>query len=143
MEDNFNFEFCGFFWGEGCADIQRFKRGTATLYRPRLRIHQRADEVSNLYYIQDHLGGAVHYSVKPGGPSKPAYQWQLTERSTLLRACEILLSGTFPSKKRPQVEILVRAIHLASIKSSRFPPETLAQLDDFYLKLRELKLFSC
>lgn len=139
---NFNAEFCGFFWGEGCADIQRFKRGDNVLFRPRIRIHQRADEVDNLYFIQKELGGAIHYSVKPGGKSHPAYQWQLTNRVALLLACDILLSGGFPSKKVEQVSIVKRAVLVAGKKGSHFSTETKDTLEKYYLSLQELKRFS-
>ncbi len=75
-------EFCGLFWGEGCADVQIFRRSDCRkdLFRPRLRIQLRADDGNVLKDVHLKLGGTLNYNTKNSPKTHPSYQWAVTNK---------------------------------------------------------------
>jgi hypothetical protein len=146
MEDNlWNAEFIGLFWGEGCADIQKFNRhGRGDLYRPRLRISLRSDDKPLLVDIQSHLGGTLtggHGSGNYKFNTMPSVLWCVSNKESVLRICDILLSGKMPAKKLKQIRVVRMAAKLRAGKSGHLTERERLVLDKCYRIAQHLKKF--
>ena len=135
-------EFRGLFWGEGCADIQRYNRKPrGVLYRPRLRMQLRADDKELLENIQQNLGGTLNYIANTNQRSKPAYQWTLARKDEIVWLCDRLLEGQLPAKKRDQIELVREAAVLRAGKLGHLTEGEKHRIEDLYKKVQELKRF--
>lgn len=148
MNDILVAEFRGLFWGEGCADIQRFHRPGAAfpLYRPRLRISMRSDELSMLEVIQQNFGGYInnHRSYRyPNHVTRPFASWQLSNRSQLAVVCDLLLDQThLPSRKIREVELVRDVVRSGVCPGHKLGAEGRAAMEAAYQELRYMKLHS-
>lgn len=134
-------EFRGLFWGEGCADIQRYHNGKGIFFRPRLRIQLRADDAELLKDIQAKLGGTLNYIENKNQKSKPAYQWTLSNKEEVSWVCERLLEGKLPSRKIKQIELVKEAADLRKGKLGHIKSGERVRLNELYESARKLKLF--
>jgi len=134
-------EFRGLFWGEGCADIQRYSRDRGIFYRPRLRIQLRADDVEILKNIQENIGGTLVYIENKDQKSKPAYQWTLSNKAEIVWVCDQLLKSNLPSRKLQQIEAVREASNLRKDKVGHTTEGEKVRLEELYNLTRKLKKF--
>ena len=136
MDELWEAEFRGFFFGEGYIGMNKVKpRQGVNAYRAVAQINIRADDAAVLYDIQRHLGGSVHNRIRPGTPfakyvSHPSIEWSVTNRDELRRVVAILLRGQLPSKKRHVVELFAEAIELMKSRGGRYTMEERIHLDE-------------
>lgn len=141
MDEKWTHEFIGLFWGEGCADIQKYQRDRGTFYRPRLRITMRMDEESMLKEIQLRLGGTLTaHNLRPG-PSKEARTWALTQKEQIVKVCDLLLSGSLPAKKKHDVRLVREAADLRAGKLGHMAEAERKRLEELYWMCRKTKEF--
>lgn len=135
-------EFRGLFWGEGCADIQRYSRNGYYLYRPRLRMQLRADDEQMLREIQEVFGGTLNYVSNESRNNHPAYQWTLQNKEAVAWVCEkVLLSGRLSAKKKYQIEYVREAAALRAGKLGHTSEGEKTRLAELYKIVQELKRF--
>jgi len=133
----------GFFWGEGCVDIQKIHRSSNQypVYRPRVRISLRSDDAEILEVIYAEFGGSLSYQTNQA--KNPSVSWQLTTHTDLLTFCNFMLEEChLPSKKIPQLELLKEAVELRlSGPGSHIPESDRERLEEIHQELRRIKKF--
>jgi hypothetical protein len=137
MEDTFDAEFRGLFFGEGCIDV--FRQGKGWLY-PRIRIGMALREVATLEAIAERYGGSVRIETRQNkknpGRVERSCQWSLTGAGALRPVCSILEQGQLPSPKRQEVRLLAEAV---SLIGSRGSPRTEASKERMAAIKQELQ----
>lgn len=137
-------EFRGFFYGEGWIGLANRAGG----YAPRMNINIRADDAAALEDIRAHLGGyciPMRKKRDPGKNSHPQVRWALCGWPRCRAVIEVtaLADGLIPAKKRRDIALAYEAI-LARYKMPFLPnPSDYAVLHSYYLRLIEIKRFSC
>jgi hypothetical protein len=136
-------EFRGLFWGEGCADIQRYHRDRAKelLYRPRLRMQLREDDGKLLEEIQAEFGGTLNRMANEGQRSKPALQWTLANKEDIVKVCDILMAGRLPAKKRHQIKLVREAAYMRAGLIRPITPVERTRLRELYEMLQQMKRY--
>ena len=135
-------EFCGLFWGEGCADIQRYSRNGHQLYRPRLRMQLRSDDEQMLREIQEVFGGTMNFVPNTSQRNNSAWQWTLQEKSKIVWVCDnVLLKGRLSAKKKKQIEYVREAAALRAGKLGHTTEGEKTRLYELYEIVRKLKRF--
>ena len=141
-------EFRGFFYGDGSVSLSKSKRKGSYLYRPRLGIVLRLDSLPVLKDIQSHVGGGVDEHVKGytnnfGYKSNPTARWRTNSYSNIFAIIrDILLPGALlPATKRVEIETMYEMIQLRLQMPLIMKEEHKSVLDNYYLRLRELKCF--
>ena len=140
-----NAEFCGFFWGEGCADLQKYSRkNRGCMYRPRLRITLRSDDEPILLDIQEHLGGTVtkgHNAKNYKWKTQTSRTWCLSNKESVVCVCDILLKGCMPAKKLKQIKVIRKAAKLRAGKLGHVTDNERTILEKCYKLAQYLKKF--
>jgi len=134
-------EFRGLFWGEGCADIQCYHREGKALYRPRLRIQLRADDVEMLKEIHEVFGGTLNHIPNKDHRSKPAYQWCLQNKEEIVWVCGVLLQSKMKAKKLRQIEYVLEAAKLRAGKFGHMSDGEKKRIEELYITVKDLKRF--
>lgn len=140
--DKFDSEFCGLFFGEGCATIQKInKKGyKRPLYRPQFKMSMRADDRKLLEAIQSRYGGYL-YDHQPHHNSKLGVEWSLTNRDDILNLCNILLDSELPAKKIQDIAILKEFVELRPRNSWHVSDEVRDRLEELFQKIRLVKQY--
>ncbi len=102
--DQWESEFCGFTWGEGCLLVVTESRKGNIIFTARFRIILRADDAEILYYFQKRLGGYM-YGPYSHPPSNPTMSWQVVGTEKLKRIRDILSRSVLPAKKRKELAL--------------------------------------
>lgn len=136
-------EFRGLFWGEGCADIQRYtrKRHKNYIYRPRLRMQLRADDGEMLFDIQKKYGGTVNKIDNSHRNNHDAYQWTLANKQSIVECCNDLLEGQLPAKKKHQIKLVREAAEMRAGRTNKVSDAERVRLEELYGMLRQMKKF--
>lgn len=146
MNEKWIAEFTGLFWGEGTADIQKFRKlPKGEFYRPRLRIGLRADDQAVLKDVQEKLGGQLRCDegMRHDRKVHPSIHWTLTNKDEIVWLTTQMLEHTsMPSKKRKQVELVREAAMLRAGKQGQHIKEgERVRLEEIYNELRAIKRF--
>src|ERR1700690_4347665 len=134
--ENWTSEFRGLFWGEGCADIQRYSRERSNryFYRPRLRITMRADDRRMLEDIQQHLGGTITegHSHPDNYKTRPTVTWTLANKAEIVKVCDMLLKANLPAKKLQQIKHIREAAYMRKDGTSHMSQAEYISLEELY-----------
>jgi len=139
---NWTSEFRGFFLADGCADIQRYKRGRGKqfFYRPRIRISLRIDDLELLEEIQSKLGGNLRK--RTSKKSNPSVTWEVNNKQQIVVICEMMLQGSvLPAKKLKDIEIVRDAAILRAGKLGHISDGERIRLEELYQASRDAKRF--
>lgn len=139
-------EFRGFFFGEGSVMFRNQKTltsfGNPTSRRklvPLLQISVRRDDHLVLEDVHQKLGGQFHHK-KAHGATNEAVTWLTPGWSRTYNIVVPLSEGLLPSKKRAEMLLMKEACELRFTFSYDLTDEEHAQLYEYDVRLRELKL---
>jgi len=107
---NWDREFIGYFFGEGCITIQRcLEKKTRPYYRIKLQFSARQDD-DMLQEAKKRYGGYIYQYGRrtqkvTGYTANPVTTWVLDDEWKCEKVIKMLLKGVLPSKKREQLEL--------------------------------------
>ena len=132
-------EIRGLFFGEGHIDLCR-QGSTTRALSPRARLSLRVDDRAMVDWLKGWLGGSISHSFPNAGHE--AVCWQLTGADNMRRLLDILGSGTLPSKKRKEVELLREAVVVrATARQSHVPDSVVERLHGIREELKVARRF--
>lgn len=137
-------EFRGFFWGDGCAGIDRrryqSKKGPYYIYYPKLRVQLRDDDTPFLEEVCAVLGGGLYW--RDRSISRPTTAWQIGGYAQVRTVLEdVLLGGSLPAKKRVDIEVLYEAVLARYDMPRKFDDESRAVIAEYYALLQSVKRY--
>jgi len=129
-------EFIGLFWGEGCLDVQIWhhnKKPNILFYRPRARIGQNIKNEACLKEIKNKLGGWLEYDKRNNA------LWRLQGKRELLNLIAILNEAVMYSAKKEELHIFKQIVELMPVKGKHYTPEQRKELANLTQQLRQEK----
>lgn len=111
---NWDREFIGYFYGEGCITIQKcLAKETRPYYRIKLQFSARQDDDLILQQAKARYGGYIYQYGRrtqklTGYVAKPVTTWVLDDEWKVETLIKILNKGILPSKKKEQLLLCKR-----------------------------------
>jgi hypothetical protein len=145
IPSNEDYYFAGLFMGEGCVVVgRRRNRHKPDLwsYRPELVMRMRSDDRSVLEWIKSRYGGTVCDVYVSPTSGNPMSQWGITGYKDVPPILDTILATGMPGKKMREVKLLRDFCDFRhTLPYQLTDPDLLAQLDQFFIQLKEMRVF--
>ena len=146
-------EFCGFFWADGSiyAAIRNRPWKGSTYPQPsmRLSIDQRDDNPELIYWFNEQLGGNV-YALKPRKTTgdhyqgRPMLRWYVESIDSIEQVLDILLDSIIPASKKRELAVFSEFVSIVRGRRDahrKYAVQEIEQMRQLGLALQELKRY--
>lgn len=159
LNKEFRNAFGGFFMGEGMLRISCQKRRNKNnllhpWYRGIARITLRQDDDKILDIICKKIGGHIFrrgirnnvYNKLTGliTQSNPVTIWQVEDRQTIRKICELILKTPLPSKKKNEAMLMIEFLDLCDkhyLRGKSYPNTVLLRFSEMEEQMKNLKRY--